>query len=92
LGGGQYNTPGGIEYSTVIKPYRDLTQASDSLPAVSSLTYEFDNYPAGVHKLYYYSAAAQEQGGLSISFDRRTKSELEDVTGYYKLLEFTVLP
>jgi hypothetical protein len=90
--GGQYNTPGGIVYSTVIRPYRDLTQASSSLPVVASVTYELDHYPAGVQELYYYSAGSREQGGVNISYDRRTQAAYEDISAYSKSIEFTVLP
>jgi hypothetical protein len=90
--GGQYYTPGGLPYSMVIKPFRDLTQASASLPVITSVTYDLDPIPAGTYKLYYLGAASREQGGVNIAFDRQTQSEMIDASKYIKTLEFTVLP
>jgi hypothetical protein len=89
---GHYSADGKLVYTTVIKPYRDLTQVSSSLPVVSSVVYDFESFPAGEHKLYYISALTRGQGGLSISYDRQTQSEMEYMLLYSKLLELTVLP
>jgi hypothetical protein len=90
--GAQYNSTGGLEYSATLKPFRDLTQASDSLPVQASVTYDLGPFPTGGHKLFYLSAAAREQGGTIVHYDRQQHGEMEDVSGYYREVEFKVLP
>jgi hypothetical protein len=81
------------EASASIKPYRDLSQPSSSLPVQASVTYNFDPLPAGACTLYYLSATSKEQGGMNVTYDRRNQVVTGvDENTYYKTLQFTVLP
>lgn len=79
--------------SVTVKPFRDLTQASSSLPVHSSVVYDFGPLPVGGCTFYYLTAATREQGGMNVLYDRRSGVEMNfDAITYYKTLEFTVLP
>jgi hypothetical protein len=80
------------KYYAEFWPYRDLTQASATAPVQSSVTYTFDALPAGAHKLIYYSAPTQEQGGMGVRFDKLTHNQLDSIPSSSKTMEFTVLP
>jgi hypothetical protein len=89
------NVEGGqtvYKYYAEFWPYRDLTQASGNLPAQTSVAYNFEQLPAGVHTLRYFSAPSHEQGGMNIQFDRNTGSEIGFSPGTGMSMEFTVLP
>jgi hypothetical protein len=55
-----------------VRPFRDRRQFLAASPVRDTVAYSIEAMAAGVVSLEYYGAARRDQGGLTISIDRRT--------------------
>jgi hypothetical protein len=87
-------TSEGITYTyyAVIRPFRDLTQVSSSLPVLASVNYSFDPFPPGVYTLHYLSAPVREEGGANVQVYRHSSDPYNFPLGTDMSIKFTVLP